>query len=581
MYTQMFRILRVVIPAVLLSTAAALGGPTNVINLTVQGHLTDASGADLPDGSYNISVYKIDQQGVSTPAGEYTIQVIDGLFSVILNDIPASFFDCPNPNLPCDQQIEVLFVGSGVFLPRITLSDAGRAGRASGVNGDVNTYPSQLEFPPSDPSNPLQTAVITNHGTTFNDINGNPAFEVNTETSTFNVASSMTADFDGPTNVNSLFAVNSDDDATPNLQIGGGLVRGDGRISWYIGTDITPRLSINQVGTMLIDPNGDQPGYIICTAGLVNLNRTAETFDLDGNSLDDVRFNTDGSIDFNCDLTGGTDYSFTGTGCSVGKQCSFTDNVTCNPGGGVNPELAVNTNSVTCKAAFSADPDVDAVNEFEVGNNIAAVKGEFRVDAGSTGLSNLVVQDGDYRCDADGDGEFEIYARVIGGQMFTGLSGDQVKIDVPGGVSGDVTITGGDKVIVTVNGNLIVTGSKGFVQQHPTNLTQEIVYICLEGGEAGTYSRGSSIMENGIAVVELPEHFALVTNLNGLTVQITPRGPVQSMLYVESVTPSQLVVKASNPADANVPFDFMINGLRKGFEDHQVIRDKQVLAATR
>jgi hypothetical protein len=50
------------------------------------------------------------------------------------------------------------------------------------------------------------------------------------------------------------------------------------------------------------------------------------------------------------------------------------------------------------------------------------------------------------------------------------------------------------------------------------------------------------------------------------------------MLYVQSVTPTQLVVKASNPADAEVPFDYMVNGVRAGFEDHEVIRDRRLLS---
>ncbi len=34
----------------------------------------------------------------------------------------------------------------------------------------------------------------------------------------------------------------------------------------------------------------------------------------------------------------------------------------------------------------------------------------------------------------------------------------------------------------------------------------------------------------------------------------------------------------SNKKDGNVKFDFMINGVRAGYEDHQVIRDTQSYA---
>ena len=128
---------------------------------------------------------------------------------------------------------------------------------------------------------------------------------------------------------------------------------------------------------------------------------------------------------------------------------------------------------------------------------------------------------------------------------------------------------------VQVNSDLTVTGIKAFVQDHPEDETKEIVYVALEGNEAGTYTRGSAQLKNGVAEIELPEDFHLVTNLKGLTAQITPRGPVSSMLYVESVTPTKLVVRASNRKDDDLKFDFMINGIRAGYENHQVIREKR------
>lgn len=131
-----------------------------------------------------------------------------------------------------------------------------------------------------------------------------------------------------------------------------------------------------------------------------------------------------------------------------------------------------------------------------------------------------------------------------------------------------------------VNGDITATGVKFFVEDHPTDATKEIAYISLEGPEAGTYTRGSAQLKNGVAKIELPEDFHLVTNTEGLTAQITPRGPVQSMLYVESVTPTTLVVRASNKKDGDVKFDFMINGVRSGYEDHQVIRDKRSYSST-
>lgn len=143
-------------------------------------------------------------------------------------------------------------------------------------------------------------------------------------------------------------------------------------------------------------------------------------------------------------------------------------------------------------------------------------------------------------------------------------NGARADFNVPVNIVGDVIVTG----------NHTVSGTKSFAQDHPMLPDKQIVYVSLEGNEAGTYTRGSGRLAAGSAEVTLPEDFGFVTGTEGLTAQITPRGPVQSMLYVESVSPRRLVVRASSGADRDVPFDFLVQGVRLGYEDHQVIRDK-------
>jgi hypothetical protein len=399
----------------------------------------------------------------------------------------------------------VILVDLGVSLPAITLGDAGRAGRASGVNGDINTFPSQIEFPSSNPSNPLQTAVITNLGASFNDINGNPAFDVNTENKTFNAR--------------------------------------DLHCTW--------------------DRNND--------------------------NVADVDFWQNGTVTFDCDLDGSADYDFGGNFCTFRKSVICRSSFRCNVGGDLVDEFLVNNGSVDVNAAcniyagatgfpnFSAtgsevicDPNGDGVIEWATSDNSIAMVANTTIDGSLDIGGNGTVEGGLYVDNfSDGNTEFAF----ANGEMNIDINGDGVV---------DLSLTGGGATpTLTLNGDFFVNGNKFFVQQHPADPAKEIVYVCLEGGEAGTYTRGSSNLVNGTVTVSLPAHFGLVTNATGLTAQITPRGLVQGMLYVECVTSSQLVVKASNPADASVPFDFMINGLRKGFENHQVIRDKQSFAATR
>lgn len=122
-------------------------------------------------------------------------------------------------------------------------------------------------------------------------------------------------------------------------------------------------------------------------------------------------------------------------------------------------------------------------------------------------------------------------------------------------------------------------GTKSFVQEHPEDPSQVIIYAALEGGEAGTYYRGSAQLANGEAVIELPEHFSLVTEDEGLTVQVTPREDCNG-LYVAQVTTTQIVVKELQGGTSNARFDFFINGVRAGFADFQVMNSTAELGLT-
>jgi hypothetical protein len=125
---------------------------------------------------------------------------------------------------------------------------------------------------------------------------------------------------------------------------------------------------------------------------------------------------------------------------------------------------------------------------------------------------------------------------------------------------------------INVFGDLTVSGQKNFVQEYPSNPTKQIVYVSLEGGEAGTYIRGNGKLEEGKAVIDLPEHFGLVTSEDGLSIQLTPRGQ-WLQLYAAQLTTSQLIVQEAQGKSGE--FDYFIQGLRKGYEHHEVIQEKE------
>jgi hypothetical protein len=127
-----------------------------------------------------------------------------------------------------------------------------------------------------------------------------------------------------------------------------------------------------------------------------------------------------------------------------------------------------------------------------------------------------------------------------------------------------------------VTGNLTVNGTKNFVTADPSDPTKEIYYAAMEGPEAGTYLRGSGELVDGKVTIELPQHFADVTSEKGLTVQLTPVGKWLQLYVIEKSTTKIVVGEAAGQSGS---FDYVINGVRKGYEDYQVIRDAPVTPA--
>jgi hypothetical protein len=115
--------------------------------------------------------------------------------------------------------------------------------------------------------------------------------------------------------------------------------------------------------------------------------------------------------------------------------------------------------------------------------------------------------------------------------------------------------------------------SSANAQVHPTDSEKEIVYVCLEGGEAGTYARGTGQLSDGRGTIDLPEHFGLVTCNRGLTVHLTPRGD-WLQLFVESLSPSHCVVREAQGKSG--VFDYLVHGVRRGFEGHEAIRAREL-----
>ncbi|MBZ5640898.1 MAG: hypothetical protein LAO51_19345, partial [Acidobacteriia bacterium] len=185
------------------------------------------------------------------------------------------------------------------------------------------------------------------------------------------------------------------------------------------------------------------------------------------------------------------------------------------------------------------------------------------------GIAAHGVVRGGYFSDNRGDyGDFAIVDGSTGGE---GVWGHGVTLGgyFENGVSGAwayVSSSAG----ATISG----PGAKNFVQNHPEQSDRIIEYSALEGDEVGTYTRGSAKLVDGEARVALGETYRWVTNPElGLTVHLTPVG-ASAHLYVAEKSTTEIVVKG-DPGDPDVAFDYLVMGLRIGFENENVVRRKE------
>jgi hypothetical protein len=119
------------------------------------------------------------------------------------------------------------------------------------------------------------------------------------------------------------------------------------------------------------------------------------------------------------------------------------------------------------------------------------------------------------------------------------------------------------------------SGTNAFVQNHPRDNDQVIVYAAPEGDEVATYTRGTARLIDGEARVFLGETFEWVTNPDiGLTAHLTPRSDCGG-LYVASLSTTEMIVREMAGGASDVTFDYIVYGSRIGFEEVSIVQEKQ------
>ena len=116
--------------------------------------------------------------------------------------------------------------------------------------------------------------------------------------------------------------------------------------------------------------------------------------------------------------------------------------------------------------------------------------------------------------------------------------------------TGNTTTSGN----TTINGSLSAT-TKSFDIAHPTKEGYRITYGCLEGPEHAVYHRGKTSSD----IIELPEYWSGLVDVDTTTVQLTPNG-IYTPHWVEKIENNQIYIKSES---GKIDCFFLVHGERQ------------------
>ncbi len=115
---------------------------------------------------------------------------------------------------------------------------------------------------------------------------------------------------------------------------------------------------------------------------------------------------------------------------------------------------------------------------------------------------------------------------------------------------------------------------KTFVMDHPLKLDSVIVFASVEGPEAAAYERGTAYLVNGRAKVLFSDYFSLIVNHTSTTISLTPISLDSKGLTIIEKNKDGFTVGELYGGNGNYSFDWEVKGVRKGYENFHVIRNK-------
>ena len=148
-----------------------------------------------------------------------------------------------------------------------------------------------------------------------------------------------------------------------------------------------------------------------------------------------------------------------------------------------------------------------------------------------------------------------------------GIGNVQVQDNTTHTIAGTLTVggviaAGGNITAPNFFGNIAACiGKKNFDIPHPTKKDHRLRHVCVEGPTADVYIRGKLTDGN---VINLPDYWKELVDLDGITVQLQPIGDRHFHLNVVEITDQKIIVKEAD----DKPFEcfYHVYGERKDCE---------------
>lgn len=189
--------------------------------------------------------------------------------------------------------------------------------------------------------------------------------------------------------------------------------------------------------------------------------------------------------------------------------------------------------------------------------------------------NSFVWNDGSGESDAVGTQNDQFSSGTSVGGTPTGSNTFHVK--ATGGVRFITSEDNGSRVWFDTNGNVEASGAKNFVERVETDDGERTVtYTALEAPTARTEVSGVATVADGYAEVDLPEHFAWVTDPDeDLVVQVTAHATEAVSPQVTERTTDRLLIEDPGHGPDAYEVSYTVKGTRDGYADKEVVDDAE------